>query len=131
MQDHFPPIPQPTALTRRRFLRLTSLSAAGWMAGCAVNPVTGQQQLMFVSEEEEIQIDQQYSRIQFSSDYGPVQDQALAVRVLAGKVAQQTTLAPRPAYIRHTPRRPERRTHARPPDAAASLSNPISPTPSR
>ena len=65
------------AVTRRHFLWLVSMSAAGWAAGCAVNPVTGRHQLMLVSEEEEIQIDHMYSPFQFSADYGPIQDQAL------------------------------------------------------
>jgi predicted Zn-dependent protease len=64
-------------LTRRRFLWLAGMSAAGVAAGCATNPVTGKSQFMTVSEEEEIQIDRQYSPMQFSEDYGPVQDSAL------------------------------------------------------
>lgn len=65
------------ALTRRKFLWLTSISAAGFMVGCAVDPVTGRKELMLVSEDQEIQIDQQNSPHQFSSDYGPLQDKAL------------------------------------------------------
>ncbi|MFO7708074.1 MAG: M48 family metalloprotease [Desulfobacterales bacterium] len=64
-------------LTRRRFIRLTALSAASAVAGCATNPVTGQSQFMMVSEQEEIQIDRQYSPMQFSGDCGPIQDNAL------------------------------------------------------
>ena len=64
-------------LSRRHFLWLVPLSAAGWVAGCARSPVTGKPQLMLVSEEEEIQIDRQYSPVQFSSDYGSVQDKGL------------------------------------------------------
>jgi predicted Zn-dependent protease len=64
-------------MTRRDFLYLASMAAAGFMAGCATNPVTGKNQLMLVSEDQEIQIDKQYSPYQFSSDYGPVQDKAL------------------------------------------------------
>ncbi len=64
-------------LTRRQFIRLTSLSAAALAAGCATNPVTGRTQLMMVSEQEEIQIDRQFSPLQFSSDFGPTQDAAL------------------------------------------------------
>jgi beta-barrel assembly-enhancing protease len=64
-------------LSRRRFLWLTAAAAAGAATGCASNPVTGQTQLMMVSEQEEIQIDRQYSPMQFSSDYGPVQDASL------------------------------------------------------
>jgi predicted Zn-dependent protease len=65
------------ALSRRQFMWLTGLAAAGVAAGCATNPVTGSTQFMTVSEEEEIQIDRQYSPMQFSDDYGPVQDAAL------------------------------------------------------
>jgi beta-barrel assembly-enhancing protease len=69
------------SLTRRDFLWLVSAGTAGLAAGaatgCAVNPVTGQSQLMFFSEENEIQLDQEHSPHQFSSDYGPVQDERL------------------------------------------------------
>jgi len=64
-------------LTRRQFMWLTGITAAGAAAGCATNPVTGESQLMMVSEEEEIQMDRQYSPMQFSSDYGATQDSAL------------------------------------------------------
>ena len=64
-------------LTRRDFLWLTSMAAAGYVFGCATDPVTGKQQLMLVSEDTEIQIDQQYSPIQISSDFGAVQDSQL------------------------------------------------------
>ncbi|HWR91497.1 MAG TPA: M48 family metalloprotease [Desulfobacterales bacterium] len=78
-------------LTRRRFMWLTGMSAVGIAGGCATNPVTGKSQFMTVSEEEEIQIDRQYSPMQFSEDYGPVQDSALNTyvsgvgRALAGR----------------------------------------------
>ena len=64
-------------MTRRQFLWLTSISAAGLMSGCATNPVTGKQQLMLLSEDQEIQIDKKNSPHKFSADYGKVQDQAL------------------------------------------------------
>ncbi len=64
-------------MTRREFLWLSSMSAAGFVAGCAVNPVTGKQQFMIVSESSEIQIDKQNSPHQFSTDYGILQDNAL------------------------------------------------------
>lgn len=67
----------PNALTRRDFLRMTTLSAAGVLAGCAVNPVTGKSQLMLVSEQAEIDLDRSHSPHQFSADYGPLQDRAL------------------------------------------------------
>jgi predicted Zn-dependent protease len=64
-------------MTRRKFLSLTTMSAAALIAGCATNPVSGRKQLMFVSEEDEIKVDKQYAPLQFSTDYGPVQDKAL------------------------------------------------------
>jgi predicted Zn-dependent protease len=64
-------------MTRRNFLWLTTLSTAGVVTGCAVNPVTGKRQLMFVSEDQEIALDQENSPHQFSSDYGAVLDQSL------------------------------------------------------
>jgi len=77
MQNDLLPITKRHEMTRREFLWLSSLTAAGYMAGCATNPVTGKKQLMLVSEESEIKIDKQYSPHQFSTDYGPVQDKAL------------------------------------------------------
>lgn len=69
------------SLTRRDFLWLASAGTvgltAGMASGCAVNPVTGQSQLMLFSEESEIQLDREHSTHQFSSDYGPVQDERL------------------------------------------------------
>ncbi len=56
---------------------MTSLSAAGLLTGCAANPVTGQTQLMLMSEQNEISIDRSQSPHQFSADYGKVQDRAL------------------------------------------------------
>jgi len=64
-------------LTRRGFLRLSSMAAAGYVFGCATDPVTGKKQFMMVSEDTEIQIDKQYSPLQFSSDFGEVQDSQL------------------------------------------------------
>lgn len=64
-------------LTRRKFIWMSSLSLAGILTGCAVNPVTGQNQFMLVSEDSEIQIDRKNSPRQFSTDYGTIQDNAL------------------------------------------------------
>ncbi|MBN1626762.1 MAG: M48 family metalloprotease [Deltaproteobacteria bacterium] len=68
----------PRLYSRRDFLKASALASAGLMAGCAVNPVTGEKQLMLVSEEWEIQVDRQNSPHQFSSDYGTLQDAALS-----------------------------------------------------
>jgi predicted Zn-dependent protease len=65
------------AMTRRDFLWLLSMTAAGYVFGCATDPVTGKQQFMLVSEDTEIQIDKQYAPLQFSSDFGEVQDSQL------------------------------------------------------
>lgn len=64
-------------LSRREFLWLSSLTAAGAAAGCASNPVTGQMQLMLLSEDSEIKLDHENSPHQFSTDYGIIQDTAL------------------------------------------------------
>lgn len=64
-------------MTRRDFIWLVGVSTAGAVGGCAVNPVSGERQLMLMSEAQEIQIDQEQSPHQFSSDYGAVQDTAL------------------------------------------------------
>jgi predicted Zn-dependent protease len=64
-------------LNRREFMCLSAMTAAGFVIGCATNPVTGRRQLMLISEEEEIQIDKQYAPVQFSSDYGVAQEPAL------------------------------------------------------
>jgi beta-barrel assembly-enhancing protease len=65
------------SLTRRQFLWLSSMTAAGCVFGCATDPVTGKKQFMLVSEDTEIQIDKQYSPVQFSSDFGETQDSRL------------------------------------------------------
>ena len=69
---------QDILLSRRHFLALTGVSAGSLILGCAINPVTGKQQLMLVSEGEEKQIDRVNSPHQFSADYGPVQDKQLS-----------------------------------------------------
>jgi len=63
--------------SRREFLWLSSMSTAGFLAGCAANPVTGKSQLMLMSESQEISLDKQHSPHQFSTDYGAIQDKAL------------------------------------------------------
>jgi predicted Zn-dependent protease len=68
---------QKQGISRREFLWLSSMSAAGMLAGCAADPITGKKQLMLVSEETEIQIDKKQSPHQFSADYGTLQDKAL------------------------------------------------------
>ncbi|MDF1590548.1 MAG: M48 family metalloprotease [Desulfobacterales bacterium] len=64
-------------LSRREFLIMTGMAAAGLTAGCAVNPVTGKSQFMIVDEQQEIAVDRQQSPHQLSSDYGTVRDRGL------------------------------------------------------
>jgi len=64
-------------MTRRDFLWLVSASTLGTLASCAVNPVTGKRQLMLMSEDSEIKIDNENSPHQFSADYGKSNDSSL------------------------------------------------------
>lgn len=64
-------------LTRREFMRWTAASAAVGLAGCATNPVSGEKQLMLISERQEIAMDQEHSPVQFSTDYGVCSDDDL------------------------------------------------------
>ena len=77
MPNHLSKVSKLHGLTRRDFLWLSSMTAAGYLLGCAVDPVTGKKQLMLVSEDTEIQIDKQYAPIQISSDFGEAQDSQL------------------------------------------------------
>jgi beta-barrel assembly-enhancing protease len=64
-------------MTRRHFLWLMAVSSGGVITGCAANPVTGERQLMVISEDQEIALDKENSPHQFSADYGALQDKAL------------------------------------------------------
>ena len=79
-------------LSRREFMWLSSMAAAGYVFGCATDPVTGKKQLMLVSEDTEIQIDKQYAPMQISSDFGEVQDSQLNsyVRQVGNKMAAKS-----------------------------------------
>jgi len=68
------------SLSRRNFLKYSALSSLffpGIFTGCAIDPVTGEKQLMLMSREQEIAIDKQQSPFQFSSDYGVTRDREL------------------------------------------------------
>jgi len=76
--EHLAPIHIPCkSITRRKFLKTASVFATGIAMGCAVNPVTGENQFMLISEDSEIKIDQENSPRQFSADYGLIQDKKL------------------------------------------------------
>jgi beta-barrel assembly-enhancing protease len=102
MNDLFFPARGSAILTRRHFLWLLSMSAAGAALGCATNPVTGKSQLMLVSEEEEIKVDRLQSPFQFSADYGQLQDKALNdyVRGVGQSIASRTHRAHMPYSFR-------------------------------
>lgn len=68
-------------LTRRDVLRLLGLGGmafcTGTLSGCAVDPVTGKNTMVFLSEQDEVDLDRANSPHQLSSDYGRVQDSHL------------------------------------------------------
>jgi predicted Zn-dependent protease len=64
-------------MTRRDFIWVSAATSGAVVTGCATNPATGERQLMFMSEAEEIALDRKWAPHQFSSDYGAVQDAEL------------------------------------------------------
>ncbi|BDQ34592.1 M48 family metalloprotease [Pseudodesulfovibrio portus] len=64
--------------SRREFIKAGGMTVAGAaLSGCAKNPVTGENQLMLVSEQQEIAMDRQASPQQLSTDYGVVRSMDL------------------------------------------------------
>ncbi|RME33151.1 MAG: peptidase M48 Ste24p [Gammaproteobacteria bacterium] len=63
-------------MDRREFLGLLGLSGGGlllgWLGGCAVDPVTGRQSMVMLSERQEVEIDRRQAPHIFSADYGEV-----------------------------------------------------------
>lgn len=69
-------------LSRRDFIKYSAAASAilanpVLFSGCAIDPVTGESQLMLVSRQQEIAIDRQQSPFQFAADYGVSQDRSL------------------------------------------------------
>jgi len=64
-------------ISRRDFIKMSSMASLAAVTGCATNPVTGKSQLMFVSEAGEIDIDRKYAPHQFSANFGAVKDEHL------------------------------------------------------
>lgn len=65
-------------ITRRQFVKGSLFLGAGLtLAGCAVNPVTGVNQFMMVTPDQEVAMDRSQSPHQFSTDYGAVQDSSV------------------------------------------------------
>ncbi len=74
-------------LTRRELFKLLGIASGSFLlppflSGCAVDPVTGRQQLMLMTPDEEIAVDRQQSPYQFSNDYGVVQDKQLNAYIM-------------------------------------------------
>jgi len=62
-------------INRRDLLKLLLFSSiTPCLYSCAKNPVTGESELSFISEEDEIKLDKENSKFQFSNDYGIIQD---------------------------------------------------------
>lgn len=87
-------------LSRREFVKAGSIAALGLtLGGCAKNPVTGQNQFMLVSEEQEVQMDLQAAPHQLSADYGVSQDAALNSYIAdVGKKLAKTSHRPHMPY---------------------------------
>ncbi len=69
-------------LSRRQLLSFMAYGTLSTLAspllhGCAKDPVTGRTSFVLLSEQQEIQLDRQQSPFQFSSDLGPLQDNAV------------------------------------------------------
>ncbi len=68
--------------SRRHFLQMGAASSAAMLtssllSSCAVDPVTGEHEIVLMSPAEEIAIDKRQAPYQFSADYGVVQDSRL------------------------------------------------------
>ena len=88
-----------TPMTRRRFMTGSLALGAGFaLAGCAVNPVTGRNQFMMVTPEQEISMDRTQSPHQFSADYGAVQNPQVNAYV--------TEIGTKLSALTHRPRMP-------------------------
>jgi predicted Zn-dependent protease len=62
-------------ISKRNLLRSLALSPIiPLIYSCEKNPITGRSELSFISKEEEIQLDKESSKFQFSNDYGTIQD---------------------------------------------------------
>ncbi len=79
---NLPTDPVQGKVTRRSLIRGLTLGSLGvaapaWLTGCSVNPVTGRPELMLLSRDDEVRIDQQQSPHQLSADYGVTPDERL------------------------------------------------------
>ena len=90
-------------ISRRDFLYLSAIAGIGLAAGCAVNPVTGRQELMLMSESREISLDRQNSPHQISADYGATRDKQLSDYLSqVGRTVTARSHRPQMPYSFHT-----------------------------
>ena len=90
-------------ISRRKFLQLSVLGGLGFMVGCAANPVTGQRELMLMSQAQEISLDKENSPHQISADYGTTRDKALGDYISQiGREVAQNSHRPDMPYAFHT-----------------------------
>jgi beta-barrel assembly-enhancing protease len=90
-------------ISRRDFLYLSGIAGFGLVAGCAVNPVSGRQELMLMSESQEISLDRENSPHQISADYGTTQDKPLNDYVSqVGRTIVANSHRPHMPYSFHT-----------------------------
>ena len=90
-------------ISRRQFLQLSALTGFGIITGCAANPVTGQRELMLMSQAQEISIDRENSPHQISADYGTSRDKQLSAYVAdVGQTIVRNSHRPEMPYAFHT-----------------------------
>lgn len=77
-----------SALSRRGLLSGLGAAALGGLAGCATNPVTGQSELMLLSEEEELQLGKQAFGELAWQQGGPLRIDSPTQAYLSGVVAK-------------------------------------------
>jgi hypothetical protein len=81
-----------SAITRRGFMERTALARAEILTGCAVNPGTGQQQLLLVIEAQEIDRDAKSSPLQF---FGRLRCGVRQLESAAGSMIENPVSSPR------------------------------------
>jgi predicted Zn-dependent protease len=86
-----------TGVARRQVLQgLGAVLAGGWWAGCATNPVTGSSEMMFLSEEEELELGKKaYAQLAWQQG-GPLRTDAATQSYLSDIVRELHQVSHRP-----------------------------------
>ncbi len=86
-----------TGFARRQLLQgLGAALAGGWWAGCATNPVTGSSEVMFLSEEEELELGKKaYAQLAWQQG-GPLRTDSVTQSYLSGIVRELHQVSHRP-----------------------------------